>query len=79
MDSSRWDRMQALFHGAADLPLSERRAYLFTASGGDETLIGDVLAMLEEDAGGESLLGRDIPEVAHALLADSTDSFCGTQ
>jgi eukaryotic-like serine/threonine-protein kinase len=77
MDGTRWDRIQTLFHGAVALPNSERRAYLVTASGGDETLIAEVLAMLEEDAGTESPLGRDLPAVAYALLGDSPDPLCG--
>jgi serine/threonine protein kinase/tetratricopeptide (TPR) repeat protein len=79
MDSSRWDRIQALFHAAADLPLAERRAYLVTASGGDDALIAEVLAMLEEDESGESLLGPELPDVAYALLGDSGDALCGMQ
>src|ERR1700756_305809 len=78
-DGSRWDRIQDLFHRAADLPPSERRAYLVTASGSDESLIGEVLAMLEENSGGDSLLSRELPEVAHALLTDSPYVFTGTR
>ncbi len=77
MDSLRWDRLQTLFHEVVDLPRSERQPYLATASGGDETLIAEVLAMLEEDTTGESLLDRDLPQLAHGLLGNSTDSFSG--
>jgi eukaryotic-like serine/threonine-protein kinase len=78
MDSLRWDRLQALFHEVVNLPSSERQLYLNTATGGDETLIAEVLAMLEEDTTNESLLDRDLPELAHALLGNSGDSFSGT-
>ena len=50
MDSARWERMQALFHEAAERPAAERRAFLEAACGGDDALVADVLALLEEDA-----------------------------
>ncbi len=70
MDSTRWDRMQAIFHGAADLPKSQQRAYLESACAGDESLIADVQALLDEDAKGASLLDRDMADVAHEVLDD---------
>jgi eukaryotic-like serine/threonine-protein kinase len=76
MDSSRWSRIQAAFHGAADLPKSDQRAYLEQACAGDETLMTDVLALLGEDAQGSSLLDRDVADVAHEVLnEDPSRSF----
>lgn len=71
MDRTRWERMQALFHDAADLPGPEQRAFLKTACGGDDGLMADVLAMLEEDARGSSLLDREMAHVAHQVLVDA--------
>jgi serine/threonine-protein kinase len=68
LDSARWDRVQTLFHGAADLPPSEQRAYLESQCAGDRTLITDVLSLLEEDARGSSLLDRDVAHVARDVL-----------
>jgi len=65
MDSARWERVQALFHEAADRPARERLTFLNTASGGDEHLVADVLALLEEDARGSSLLDHDVAPAAH--------------
>jgi serine/threonine protein kinase/tetratricopeptide (TPR) repeat protein len=70
MDSTRWDRIQAIFHGAADLPKAEQRAYLEAACAGDGTLIADVKSLLDEDAKSSSLLDRDMAEVAHEVLDD---------
>jgi serine/threonine-protein kinase len=70
MDSARWNRIQAVFHEAADLPRSEHRAYLRDACQGDESLIAEVEALLNEDATGESLLDRDVAHVAHEILGD---------
>ena len=60
MNSARWERIQSLFHDAADLPESERAAFLEAACGGDGALLADVLAMLAEDAQSESFLDNDV-------------------
>jgi eukaryotic-like serine/threonine-protein kinase len=69
MDSARWHRIQGLFHDAADAPQAERRACLEAACGDDEELIVEVLAMLDEDASGHSLLDRNLADVAQETLA----------
>src|ERR1700721_1587416 len=75
MDSSRWQKVQSLFHQAADLPESDRRGFLETECAGDPALINEVLMLLQEDSRGGSLLDRDIARVAHDVLHDpSADS-----
>ncbi len=71
MDSTRWEKIQALFHDAADLPKSEQRAFLNTACGSDDRLIAEVLSLLREDARDSSLLGRDVGEIAHQILREA--------
>jgi len=71
MDSTRWTRIQALFHDAADLPAPEQRAFLASACAGDGQLMADVLALLEEDARGGSLLDSDMAHVAHDMLDEA--------
>ena len=44
MDRNRWERIQVLFHEAANRPAGERLAFLKDASGGDEGLAADVMA-----------------------------------
>lgn len=73
MDSARWNRIQAVFHEAADLPRSEHSAYLRVACEGDESLIAEVEALLKEDATGSSLLDRDVALVAHEILGDTSE------
>jgi eukaryotic-like serine/threonine-protein kinase len=68
MDSARWERIQTLFHETADLAEPEQRTFLKTACADDEGLMADVLALLEEDARGASLLDRDLAHVAHDVL-----------
>lgn len=69
MDNARWQRIQNLFHDAAALPPSEQEPFLHAACGQDQELIAEVLAMLEQDAGGNSLLDHSLAEVAHQTLA----------
>ncbi len=68
MDSERWERVQALFHEALDQPPHARLAFLKHASGGDDDLVADVKALLDEDARGSSLLDRDVSQVASQML-----------
>jgi len=69
MDSARWQQIQGLFHDAADLPQPEQRSFLESACANDEALLAEVLAMLEQDANGHSLLDRNLAEIAHETLA----------
>ena len=71
MDSTRWNQIQALFHEAADLPLLQQRAFLQSACRDDDDLMADVLALLEEDARGSSMLDSDVAHVAHELLDEA--------
>lgn len=71
MDSMRWERIQALFHDAAELPEPERRAFLEAACGEDDGLIAEVLSLLEEDARGSSLLDRGVAHAAQQVLSES--------
>ena len=75
MESERWDRVQILFHEAAERPPSEWRAYLESACAGDPALVTEVLELLEEDASGDSVLDRRVSQVARDLLeGDATAS-----
>ena len=72
MDSTRWQRVQSLFHEAADMPASQRRVFLEAQCGEDAGLVSEVLILLEEDARGGSLLDGDVAEVASQILDDSS-------
>ena len=71
MDLSRWDRIQKLFHDAADVPQGEQRVFLEAACGDDEELVVEVLNMLDQDANGHSLLDRNIADIAQETLANA--------
>lgn len=72
MDATRWERVQRLFHEALDRPESERGEFLRSEAAGDETVIDDVLSLLEEDGRGDSLLDRGAADVAHRLFEGRT-------
>jgi eukaryotic-like serine/threonine-protein kinase len=65
MEDARWQRIQALFHEAADLPTERRGDFLKSACGEDQALMQEVAAMLDEDSRGASLLDRALAEAAH--------------
>src|SRR6202521_3505488 len=70
MDSTRWQKVQTLFHEAADMPPAEQRVFLETRCGDDAALVSEVLVLLEEDARGGSLLDGDVAEVASQIFND---------
>src|SRR5580698_9071302 len=67
MDSERWERVQALFHEAAALPQTDRRAFLESACAADNDLLAQVLAMLADDNTTASFLDRGLTAVASHL------------
>jgi serine/threonine protein kinase len=74
MDSARWQKIQVIFHEVADLPADEQRFCLKIRCGNDEILIGEVMALLQEDAAGASLLDRNVAQVAHEILQDDDET-----
>jgi serine/threonine-protein kinase len=68
MESARWTRIQELFHAAADLPVQDQRPVVESGCHGDEGLLADVLALLDEDARASSPLDRSVARVADAVL-----------
>src|ERR1700722_13369227 len=72
MDRSRLEKVQSLFHEAADLPESQRHDFLEAKCDGDPALLNEVLMLLQEDSRGGSLLDRDIAHVAHDVFHDPT-------
>src|SRR5271157_1908271 len=71
MDGNRWQRIQTLFHKAADIPETEQRTFLEGECADDPALVSEVIILLEEDARGTSVLDGGIAELAHQILSDS--------
>jgi serine/threonine protein kinase/tetratricopeptide (TPR) repeat protein len=68
MNEDRWRRVQELFHQATELPPSEHRSFLKAACREDAPLLNEVLALLEQDARGDSLLDHDLAEIAQESM-----------
>ncbi len=72
MQPERWEKIQELFHGAADLPEGDRRAFLEASCGSDSELIAEVLAMLDADSTPTAILGRDVSTLAASMISSTT-------
>jgi eukaryotic-like serine/threonine-protein kinase len=72
MDSARWQRMQTLFHKAADLPPASQHAFLKENCGDDQALFSEVVSLLREDGEASSMLERDVAHVAHQVLGNNS-------
>jgi serine/threonine-protein kinase len=70
MNSARWHSIQTLFHEAADLPAGQRQTFLEQACRDDDALMAEVLAMLEQDSRGASLLDGDVAGLAHRMVGN---------
>jgi serine/threonine-protein kinase len=74
MDGNRWERMQALFHQATDLPPCEQQPFLQAACGPDQELLDDIAAMLQEDQREASFFDRGLAHSANHLFAGTEPS-----
>ncbi len=72
MDSARWDRLQSLFHAAADLIAAEQASFLEVQCRDDPSLVAEVKAMLEADARSDFVLDRDVAAVAAGVISQPT-------
>jgi tetratricopeptide (TPR) repeat protein len=77
-DPEFWSRVEALFDSAIELPAGDRRAFLDEACSGDAELRARVEALLAADAKASGFLATSMPQVAAALLAD-TSSVASTE
>jgi serine/threonine-protein kinase len=75
MDSARWERIQALFHDAVDLPADAREPFLQSACGDDLDLLAEVRASIEEDQRGASLLDRGVEYTATRVLQNESHTL----
>lgn len=70
-DPSRWERAQALFHSAVELPVGERTAFVESRAAEDADLARDVLSLLAADAAASPLDGH-LAVVADQVLRPGT-------
>lgn len=68
MDTTRWQRIEGLFHELADLPPGAARdAALAARCGDDQTLVAEVRALLDQDAHLDADAGRADPHLGLRL------------
>ena len=68
MDASRWERLQTLFHAAADLPSDEQHAFLASECVDDPSLAQETLDLLAADVRGNRVLDRGVATLAHEVV-----------
>jgi serine/threonine protein kinase/tetratricopeptide (TPR) repeat protein len=68
MDEQKWAEIQEIFSRAVDLPREQQRCVVEEMCAGDESVLVDVLAMLEEDGRANPLLDAGLDETARILL-----------
>jgi serine/threonine protein kinase len=79
MNGDHWQRVEELFHRAADLPPGERAAFLARECANDEKLLRDVESLLANDAERGDMIGGAVGRAADQLPEDtsSSDQFLG--
>jgi serine/threonine-protein kinase len=74
LDSGRWERIEALFHEALDLPPGDRSAFLDRACDGDVELRAAVERFIAADDQAEALVDRSLEDLALPLLTAEDDA-----
>ncbi|MFN0101099.1 MAG: tetratricopeptide repeat protein [Bryobacteraceae bacterium] len=70
MDAQRWEGIENLFHEASAQPKANRHAFLVAACAGDTETLEEVLSLLAENDSDDSLLDRDVGDVARSVIGD---------
>ena len=73
MDPTRFDRLQQLFHAAADLSPADRERFLATVD--DADLRSELVALLDQDLRASSLLDRGLADTAHQVISSLPPAF----
>ncbi|WP_263354175.1 serine/threonine-protein kinase [Acidicapsa acidisoli] len=68
MDEARWQAVQEIFSSAVDLPEEEQSSALRAMCGDDQTLLTDVMELLQEDRRGQPLLDAGLDQAARSVL-----------
>ncbi len=74
IDAARWEKIQTVFHLASDLPRADQRVFVERRCSGDRLLIGQVLALLDDDVRGSSFLDRGVAHAARSVFDAATHS-----
>jgi eukaryotic-like serine/threonine-protein kinase len=73
MKPERWQRIEELYHSAAEMPVAQRSSYLHKACRGDENLVQEVESLLKHADTPNSVLDRPaVAVVAKAISAQES-------
>jgi serine/threonine protein kinase/Tol biopolymer transport system component len=79
MSDDRWQRIEDLFHSAADLPAIDRAAFLSKACDGDDELRREVETLLANDDPEDKILEAAVAGAAKHLPNATGDDLIGKQ
>src|SRR6516164_2672198 len=79
MTTDRWKRIEEIFQGALELPLSERSDYVAQACGADAELRSEIESLLASDSGSVTALRSVIEADVRELPTVSVASQAGLQ
>ena len=77
MTPERWQRIEALYHAASELPAGDRGRFLSEECRGDQQLYRDVDALLSEQVSGEGIGGLKPVTLASALQSTMPGGMLG--
>jgi serine/threonine protein kinase len=81
MQNNRWSQIEAVFQGALERPLAERKQYLADACGDDPELLSEIESLLESDHDAEnalrSLVADDLTEMTKSSISADLGSQVG--
>ncbi len=79
MNKHRWERVKRLFERARPLPREERRGFLLRECRGDDSVVSEVLQMLEREEGVGGFLDPPVDEDLALPLQSAAASLDGVQ
>jgi eukaryotic-like serine/threonine-protein kinase len=79
MRNNHWSLVEALFEGALERPLAERRQYLADACANDPELLAEVESLLENDRDAENVLRSMVADDLTEMTRSSISADLGSQ
>lgn len=79
MNQTSWHKIEELFNAALELPAGKRSEFLAISCAGDEELKKEVLSLLENMGGGESLFEKPVFSLGVSLLGREKDESLAGQ
>jgi serine/threonine protein kinase/tetratricopeptide (TPR) repeat protein len=77
VDSNRWEQINHIFHAALELEPDERASFLDRECAGDESLLTEVVSLIENDQQTDSFIERATCEAAMLASEDEQPDLAG--